>query len=110
MRLVILTALGIGGATVAGALLGFCFQKIPHRWNDGIMGFASGVMLAAAVSGQGDLATAVEEVKLRTRQYAKRQLTWFRRNTATPWYLWGAEPDFAACRQASTEKLEEYGL
>ena len=51
MRLVILTALGIGGATVAGALLGFCFQKIPHRWNDGIMGFASGVMLAAAVIG-----------------------------------------------------------
>ena len=66
--------------------------------------------LAAAVSGQGDLATAVEEVKLRTRQYAKRQLTWFRRNKATHWYLWGAEPDFAACRQASTEKLEEYGL
>ena len=51
MRLVIQTALGIGGATVAGALLGFCFQKIPHRWNDGIMGFASGVMLAAAVIG-----------------------------------------------------------
>lgn len=66
--------------------------------------------LAAAVSGQGDLATAVEEVKLRTRQYAKRQLTWFRRNKATHWYLWGGEPDFAACRQASTEKLEEYGL
>ena len=51
MQLVILTALGVGGATVVGALLGFCFQKIPHRWNDGIMGFASGVMLAAAVIG-----------------------------------------------------------
>ena len=71
---------------------------------------AIGYKELAAVSGQGDLATAVEEVKLRTRQYAKRQLTWFRRNKATHWYLWGAEPDFAACRQASTEKLEEYGL
>ena len=66
--------------------------------------------LAAAVTGQGDLATAVAEVKLRTRQYAKRQLTWFRRNKATHWYLWGAEPDFAAGRQFVTERLEESGL
>ena len=35
-------------------------------------------ILALSMSGQGDLATAVEEVKLRTRQYAKRQLTWLR--------------------------------
>ena len=51
MQLVFLTALGIGGATVLGALLGFVFEKIPHKWNDAIMGFAAGVMLAAAVIG-----------------------------------------------------------
>ena len=65
--------------------------------------------LAAAVSGQGDLAAAVEEVKLRTRQYAKRQLTWFRRNKETHWYLWGSEPNFADCRQFSTKIWRNMG-
>ena len=46
MRLVLLTALGIGGATVIGALLGFMFRKIPDKWHDGLMGFAAGVMLS----------------------------------------------------------------
>lgn len=48
---VILTALGVGSATVIGALLGFVFKKIPHKFNDIILGFAAGVMLAAAIVG-----------------------------------------------------------
>ena len=48
---VLLTALGVGGATVIGALLGFCFKKPSHRFNDIILSFAAGVMLAAAVVG-----------------------------------------------------------
>lgn len=51
MGLVALTALGIGGATVIGALIGFCFKKIDEKWNDGILGFAAGIMLAAAILG-----------------------------------------------------------
>lgn len=51
MNYVILTALGIGGATVIGAILGMMIKKVPHRWNDAILGFAAGVMLAAAVMG-----------------------------------------------------------
>lgn len=51
MRLVLLTALGIGGATIIGALLGFMFRKIPDKWHDGLMGFAAGVMLSAAMTG-----------------------------------------------------------
>lgn len=66
--------------------------------------------LAQAVTGAGDLAAAVEEVKLRTRQYAKRQLTWFRRNRETHWFLWGTEPDFGAVSQFSTKKMVENGL
>ena len=31
MQMVFLTALGIGGATVAGAAMGFCFKKISHN-------------------------------------------------------------------------------
>ena len=51
MQLVFITALGVGGATVFGALLGFAFKNIPHKWNDGVLGFAAGIMLAAAVIG-----------------------------------------------------------
>ena len=51
MQMVLLTALGIGGATVAGAVMGFCFKKISHKMNDIILAFAAGVMLAAAVIG-----------------------------------------------------------
>ena len=63
-----------------------------------------------ALDGRCTIEEAADQVRQSSRRYAKRQLTWFRRNKATHWYLWGAEPDFAACRQASTEKLEEYGL
>ncbi len=51
MDIVILTALGVGGATMLGAVIGFVLKRIPHRWNDLILGFAAGVMLAAAVFG-----------------------------------------------------------
>ena len=51
MEYVLITALGIGGATVIGAVLGMILRKIPHQWNDAILGFAAGVMLAAAVIG-----------------------------------------------------------
>ena len=51
MRMVLLTALGVGGATVFGALLGFAFKKISHKFSDIVLAFAAGVMLSAAVIG-----------------------------------------------------------
>lgn len=51
MDLVLLTALGVGGATLVGALIGFAFKNISHRFSDIILSFAAGVMLAAAVLG-----------------------------------------------------------
>ena len=51
MQLVLLTALGVGGATAIGALLGFLVKKPSHKMNDLILSFAAGVMLAAAVVG-----------------------------------------------------------
>ncbi|MBP3307810.1 MAG: ZIP family metal transporter [Clostridia bacterium] len=51
MELVILTALGVGGATVIGALIGFAFGGVSHKFSDIILSFAAGVMLAAAVLG-----------------------------------------------------------
>ena len=49
--MVLLTAFGVGGATVIGALLGFMFKKISHNFSDIVLSFAAGVMLAAAVIG-----------------------------------------------------------
>ena len=51
MEMVLLTALGVGGATVIGAIIGFIFKKISHRFSDIVLAFAAGVMLAAAVLG-----------------------------------------------------------
>ena len=51
MKLVLLTALGVGGATIIGACFGFVFKKVSHKFSDIVLGFAAGVMLAAAVLG-----------------------------------------------------------
>lgn len=66
--------------------------------------------LISALRGERTMEDAFEEIKLRSRQYAKRQVTWFRRNQSIHWYLWGAEPDFSAALQFATEKLTESGI
>ena len=51
MREVLLTAVGVGSATMIGALIGFLFKKASHRFSDIVLSFAAGIMLAAAVLG-----------------------------------------------------------
>ena len=51
MKIVILTAVGVGFATVFGSFIGFALKKIPHKFNDIVLSFAAGIMLAAAVLG-----------------------------------------------------------
>ena len=51
MTMVLLTALGVGGATVIGAIIGFLFKNLSHKFSDIVLSFAAGVMLAAAVIG-----------------------------------------------------------
>ncbi len=51
MEMALLTALGVGGATLIGAILGFAFKKISHRFSDLVLSFAAGIMLCAAVLG-----------------------------------------------------------
>ena len=51
MEIVLLTALGVGGATVIGAAIGFAFKNLSHKFADVVLSFAAGVMLAAAVLG-----------------------------------------------------------
>ena len=51
MEMVLITALGVGGATLFGSLIGFALKKISHKFSDIVLSFAAGVMLAAAVLG-----------------------------------------------------------
>ncbi len=51
MEIALLTALGVGGATLIGAILGFAFKKISHRFSDLVLSFAAGIMLCAAILG-----------------------------------------------------------
>ena len=64
----------------------------------------------AVADGAATADQAVEEVKLRSRQYAKRQLTWLRRNPAIHWIYWDKEPDFPAALQNATDFLTAHGL
>ncbi|MGM9552477.1 MAG: ZIP family metal transporter [Clostridia bacterium] len=51
MQLVLLTALGIGGATVMGAVIGLLFKNNSHKFSDIVLAFAAGIMLSAAIIG-----------------------------------------------------------
>lgn len=51
MKEVLITAIGVGGATIIGAIIGFTFKNLTHRFSDIVLSFAAGVMLAAAVLG-----------------------------------------------------------
>lgn len=50
-EIVLLTAIGVGGATILGSIIGFLFKKPSQRFSDIILSFAAGVMLCAAVIG-----------------------------------------------------------
>ena len=65
---------------------------------------------AAALRGEEPIAQAVAEVKLRSRQYAKRQLTWFRRTPDIRWVTWEKDPDLSRGRQEVTAYMEEFGI
>jgi len=53
---------------------------------------------------------AVAEIKLRSRQYAKRQLTWLRRNRDIHWFYRKNSRDLPAALQFSTEILTNLGV
>ncbi len=66
-------------------------------------------MAAALLEGR-PVREGAEEIKLRSRQYAKRQLTWFRRNAQAHWLLWEERPDFSSALQNATNLILASGL
>ncbi len=51
MNAVWISAAGLSLATILGTLIGFFIKELPHKWNDAVLGFCAGVMLAAATLG-----------------------------------------------------------
>ena len=62
------------------------------------------------LDGQSTEEEALELIKLRSRQYAKRQLTWLRRNQDIHWFYWKKTRDFQAALAFSTEILRQRGV
>ena len=60
--------------------------------------------------GRATREEAAAEIKLRSRQYAKRQLTWLRRDRDIYWYYWKKTRDFSSCLAISTEILTAHGV
>ena len=66
MTSVWISAAGLCGATIIGSALGFAIKQLPHKWNDTVLGYCAGIMLAASTLGL--IVPAFE-------------------GTATPWWL-----------------------
>jgi len=63
--------------------------------------------ISATLDGNTDMGAAIEKIKMESRRYAKRQLTWLRRNTEVNWITWDTEPDFNNGVRMVTEILNE---
>ena len=66
--------------------------------------------LLPVLEGKKTFEEGIAEVKLRTRQYAKRQLTWFRRNPEIYWLERREGQDFSELVQDSTDYLLKEGV
>ncbi|MCF0206640.1 MAG: ZIP family metal transporter, partial [Bacteroidales bacterium] len=51
MNNIILTAIGVGGSTAIGSILGYFIKNVSHKVNDTIIGLCAGIMLSASVLG-----------------------------------------------------------
>lgn len=51
MTQVWLSAAGLCLSTVVGSVLGYFIKELPHKWNDTVLGYCAGIMLAAATLG-----------------------------------------------------------
>lgn len=64
--------------------------------------------LRGVLTGHQSQEEGVELLNIRSRQYAKRQLTWFRRNPQIHWHSWDKIPDFQIALQNATTLLQAH--
>jgi tRNA dimethylallyltransferase len=65
---------------------------------------------AAALRGEISVAEAVEQIKMESRRYAKRQLTWLRAKPDVFWVRWEKVPAFDFALLRSTDFLRSRGI
>ncbi len=51
MTQVWISAAALAIATLIGSVVGFFIKELPHRWNDAVLGYCAGIMLAASTLG-----------------------------------------------------------
>lgn len=66
--------------------------------------------MTAAIEGKYSVSEAVSIIKQESRHYAKRQLSWLRRDEKVNWIYWKKVPDYDFAVQRSTTLMEEYGI
>ena len=64
----------------------------------------------AALRGECSEAEALAQIQQESRRYAKRQLTWFRRDREIEWHRFGRSPDLDEALQHSTAFLRSRGI
>ena len=62
---------------------------------------------ALALSGEMSREEAAELIKLNSRRYAKRQLTWFGRDPETRWIVWDKEPSLPQALETLAQEKRE---
>jgi tRNA dimethylallyltransferase len=55
--------------------------------------------MVGAISGKCSMSDAIDKIKMESRRYAKRQLTWFRRDAEIQWITWNKTPDIEGAVQ-----------
>ena len=65
--------------------------------------------LVPVIQKGAELTVAVEAIKRESRRYAKRQLSWFRRDSTINWIIWKNTPNIQYALRLSTEFLEKFG-
>ena len=63
-----------------------------------------------ALSGNGSVAEAADQVRKSSRHYAKRQLTWFRRNPQMHWLIRKPADDFEKILERARQIVHEFDI
>ena len=66
--------------------------------------------LADALAGRTSLDEAVAQIKQSSRRYAKRQLSWLRRDPDNHWIVWDETPNYQTACLISTTFMENSGI
>lgn len=64
--------------------------------------------LSHAILHEGPIEEAIDKIKQESRRYAKRQLSWLRRDSNINWIFWKKAPEIEKAVQLSTEFLNSH--